>query len=140
MTPRDTRTGHVLEQMILPALERGGYSYRRQVSIGDRLGVGAHKVDVLAISDSEEIPISLKWQQVSGTAEQKVPYEIICLAHAIDESGGQFKKAYLVLGGRGWKLREFYVGGGLDRYLRGCERVRVTALEDFVAKANASDL
>jgi len=28
MTPRDTRTGGVLEEMILPALTRGGYACR----------------------------------------------------------------------------------------------------------------
>jgi len=27
----------------------------------------------------EAILISLKWQQSSGTAEQKVPFEVICL-------------------------------------------------------------
>lgn len=126
--------------MVLPALKRGGYSYRRQVNIGDRLGVGRHKVDVVAQYDDEEIPVSLKWQQVPGTAEQKVPYEIICLAHAIDESGGRFTRAYLVLGGGGWKLREFYVSGGLDKYLRGCDRVQVITLEGFVGKANAGRL
>ncbi len=140
MTPIDTRTGYVLEQMILPALDRGGYSYRLQVDIGDRRGAGRHKVDVVAESGDEEIPISLKWQQVAGTAEQKVSYEIICLAHAIDESGGRFGKAYLVLGGDGWKLRDAFMSGCLDNYLSGCERVEVITLEGFVAKANAGHL
>src|SRR5438309_4509901 len=36
--PRDTRTGGVLENMVLPALERGGYQYKKQVVIGKRLG------------------------------------------------------------------------------------------------------
>jgi len=140
VTPRDTRTGAVLEQMILPALRQGGYTYKLQVDIGDRLGTGRHKVDAVAQGAGEEIPISLKWQQVSGTAEQKVPFEIICLAHAIDQSGGRFTKAYLVLGGGGWKLRHAFVSGYLDAYLSGCERVQVITLEDFVAKANSARL
>jgi len=140
VTPRDTTTGRVLEEMILPALERGGYSYEVQVDIGDRLGAGRHRVDVVADSGHEEIPVSLKWQQVSGTAEQKVPYEIICLADAVKESGGRFRKAYLVLGGSGWKLRDCFVDGDLDDYLRDCETVRVMTLEDFVAKANSGEL
>ena len=42
MTPRrNTRTGGVLERMILPALDQGGYSYTIQVNIGQRLGVRA---------------------------------------------------------------------------------------------------
>jgi hypothetical protein len=140
MTPRDTRTGYVLEQMILPALERGQYAYELQVDIGDRFGTGRHRVDVVATADGHEIPISLKWQQVSGTAEQKVPYEIICLAQAIDASGGRFDKAYLVLGGAGWKLRECFVEGELDEYLSGCDRVIVIPLEEFVALANGQQL
>ena len=46
--PRDTRTGGVLENMVLPALERGGYQYKKQVVIGKRLGGHNQKVDVLA--------------------------------------------------------------------------------------------
>lgn len=140
MTPRDTSTGRVLEEMILPALHRGGYSYQTQVEIGDRLGAGRHRVDVVARAGHDEIPVSLKWQQVSGTAEQKVPYEIICLADAVRESMGRFRKAYLVLGGGGWKLRECFVDGALNEYLRHCETVQVMTLEDFVAKANSGEL
>lgn len=140
MTPRDTSTGRVLEEMILPALERGGYSYEVQVEIGDRLGAGRHRADVVAQSEEEEIPVSLKWQQVSGTAEQKVPYEVICLAHAVRQSRGRFRKAYLVLGGGGWTLRDCFVDGELNDYLRHCESVRVMTLEDFVAKANSGEL
>jgi len=42
--------------------------------------------------------ISMKWQQVSGTAEQKVPFEVICLIEALKNNGGRYSKAYLVLG------------------------------------------
>lgn len=36
MVARDTRTGSVLETMILPALKLGGYSVQLQVPIGCR--------------------------------------------------------------------------------------------------------
>jgi len=78
--------------------------------------------------------ISLKWQQVSGTAEQKIPYEVICLAATLEEK--RHDKAYLVLGGEGWKLRSFYTSGALSKYLRGIENVEIVTLESFVAKAN----
>src|SRR5437660_11832783 len=84
MTPRNTRTGGVLEQMVLPALDHGGYRYQLQVNIGQRLGCGHHFVDVIAERDRRKVLISLKWQQVSGTAEQKVPFEIICLLEALE--------------------------------------------------------
>lgn len=136
--PGNTRTGGVLEAMILPALDRGGYQHREQVAIGDRLGCGRHIVDVVAEKDGRSVLVSVKWQQVAGTAEQKVPFEVICLLDAIER--GPCGKAYLVLGGEGWKLRNFFVGGGLDRFLALANRVEIITLEGFVAKANQGRL
>ncbi len=138
MAPRDTTTGTVLEQMVLPALARGGYSCRRQVDIGDRLGSGRHVVDVLAESNGSRHLISLKWQQVSGTAEQKVPFEVISLADAV--LSGDYASAYLVLGGEGWKLRNFYTSGGLRKHLLHADKVTITTLENFIARANSGSL
>ena len=87
---RNTRTGGVLEAMVLPALANGGYYYETQVLIGERPNGRRHFLDVLAKDvDDNEYLVSLKWQQVSGTAEQKVPYEIICLAEAIQKEPGR---------------------------------------------------
>jgi hypothetical protein len=138
MVPRDTRTGSVLEQMVIPALNRGGYNFKTQVNIGQRPGGRKHKVDIVAERDEEKILISLKWQQISGTAEQKVPFEIICLANALQK--GDYDKAYLVLGGTGWTLRDFYISGGLDNYLRLPAEVKIIKLEDFIALANQGKL
>src|SRR5262249_34780352 len=136
--PRDTRTGGVLEAMILPSLQRGGYDYKVRVKIGRRLGCGAHYVDIIAEKDGREILVSLKWQQVAGTAEQKIPFEVICLVEALES--GDYDKAYVVLGGEGWTLRQFYVGGGLAKYLRGANKVEIVTLEGFVARANRGEL
>lgn len=134
MRSRGTGTGVVLERMIIPALEAGGYNVMTQVKIGARLGRGAHFVDVVAERDGEIVLVSLKWQQVSGTAEQKVPFEAICLIDAM--ASGNYSKAYIVLGGEGWSLRTFYIQGGLSRYLVGADKVHIVTLESFVAKAN----
>jgi len=138
MTKRDTQTGGVLEQMILPTLKRGGYECKQQVFVGFRFGGGKHMVDAVAEKDGRRILVSLKWQQVSGTAEQKVPFEVICLIEAVLSNG--YDEAYLVLGGEGWKLRTFYTKGGLDRYLAHADRVRILTLESFVARANQGQL
>jgi hypothetical protein len=69
-------------------------------------------VDVVATKDGRSILVSMKWQQVSGTAEQKVPYEVICLLEALESVN--YAKAYLVLGGEGWKLRTLFIGEGLN--------------------------
>ena len=137
---RDTRTGGVLEAMVLPALDRGGYTYTKQANIGERLGCGAHKIDVLAGKQGRRVLISLKWQQASGTIEQKVPFETICLAEALDRG---YDKAYIVLGGEGMRanLRQFYVSGGLKPFLNvPWDRIEIMTLEGFVAKANQARL
>jgi hypothetical protein len=136
--PRDTRTGGVLEAMILPSLKRGGYDYKVRVKIGQRLGCGSHYVDVIAEKNGKKYLISLKWQQVAGTAEQKIPFEVIYLAEALEN--GEYERAFVVLGGEGWRLRKFYTSGGLTKYLRGTEKVRIVTLESFVAKANRGEL
>lgn len=141
MAPRDTSSGAVLESMVLPALQRGRYSYRSQVNIGQRPGGGRHIIDVLAEGPTgHKYLVSVKWQQVSGTAEQKVPFETICLAEAILSDPGKYEKAYLVLGGPGWRLRDFFVGGGLRRHLVNADLVNIMTLEDFVAIANRGAL
>jgi hypothetical protein len=135
-THRDTRTGAVMEQMVLPAIERGGYEYFRQVDIGERLGGGKHIVDLVAYNaGGRGYLISLKWQQTSGTAEQKVPYEAMCLIQAVLAEPERYEKAYLVLGGPSWTLREFYTAN-LREYLRHDELLSIITLEAFVALAN----
>lgn len=138
MSPRNTRTGSVLEAMILPALEQGGYRYSPQQVIGRRFGGGRHIVDAIAEKNHQRFLISLKWQQTGGTAEQKVPFEVISLAEVILNS--EFEKAYLVLGGEGWTLRDFYVSGDLKEHLSHADKVEILTLESFVARANKGEL
>ena len=124
--------------MILPALTRGGYGFENQVLLGCRPGGRKHKADAVATKDGHRIVVSLKWQQVSGTAEQKVPFEVICLAEVIN--CGACAQAYLVLGGDGWTLRDYYVGGGLAAHLVHADKVKIVTLERFVALANQGQL
>jgi hypothetical protein len=134
MPPGVTSTGAVLEAMVIPALRLGGYQCDYQQIVGVRIGGRKHKVDVIARREGRSVLVSVKWQQTSGTAEQKVPFEVICLADAVN--AGFADKAVLVLGGEGWTLRDFYAGGGLSAYLKHADAVEVVTLESFIAKAN----
>lgn len=140
MAQRNTRTGGRMERMVLEALENGGYRVCRNFSVDSGLGVGKSYVDICA-EDSEGRPhlLSLKWQQVGGTTEQKIPFEIIRLTAAM-LSDERFYKSYLVLGGDGWKDKEFYISGGLDPYLSNSDLVNVVSLDAFVSKANRGQL
>lgn len=124
--------------MILPALQRGDYQYRRQANIGTRFGIGKHKVDALAAKDGKKILVSLKWQENSGTAEQKVPFELISMIEAMET--GQFAAAYIVLGGVKWKFKDFFLNGGLNPYVPKWNLVTLISLEEFVVKANQGRL
>ena len=138
MTPRNTNTVGVLEAMVLPALERGGYQCEKQVNVGVRCGGGTHKADAIARAGTDEILVSLKWQQTGGTAEQKVPFEVMCLADAV--RAGKATRAYLVLGGDGWSLRDYYTSGALADHLIYAKLVRVVTLEAFIRVANNGEL
>jgi hypothetical protein len=141
MAPRDTGTGFVLEEMVAPALARGGYTVEKQVYIGLRPGGGRHVVDAVATdAQGARRLVSVKWQQVSGSAEQKVPFEVICLAEAMMAEDKEYVGAYLVLGGEGWRLRDFYIQGGLARHLTYADLVSIVSLEAFVARANRGAL
>lgn len=138
MTPRNTNTGGVLEAMVLPALKRGHYSYQTQAKVGIRCGGGTHKVDAVAEKDGVKVLVSMKWQQTGGTAEQKVPFEIMCLADAV--RGASADRAYLVLGGDGWSLRDYYTSGALADHLIHAALVQVVTLEAFIRLANNGQL
>jgi len=120
--------------MVLPALTRGGYSCAKQVVVGTRCGGAAHKVDAVAEKNGQRTLVSLKWQQTGGTAEQKVPFEVMCLADAVRAKHAT--RAYLVLGGDGWKLRDYYTSGALADHLTYAALVNVVTLEAFVRLAN----
>lgn len=135
---RETSTGRVLEEMVLPALRRAGYKMTSQTQVGCRPNGRKHNVDVVAVKEGQSLLVSMKWQEASGTAEQKVPFEVMCLADAVRDHGHQ--AAYLVLGGPGWTLRDWYVSGALKKRLVDVDAVQVMTLETFVAKANQGKL
>jgi hypothetical protein len=99
---------------------------------------GTHKADAIARTGTDEILVSLKWQQTGGTAEQKVLFEVMCLADAVRT--GKAIRAYLVLGGDGWSLRDYYTSGALADHLIYAKLVRVVTLEAFIRIANNGDL
>jgi hypothetical protein len=143
---RDTTTGRVFENMVEAALKTGGYDVRGQVLAGTRPNGCKHMVDLVARKDGKAILVSLKWQQAAGTAEQKVPYEIICLAEALEQSrtpghkGERYDKACIVMGGTGWTLRDWYLSGGLKKHLPAAGDIGLYPLETFVGLANQGKL
>ncbi|MBN2380051.1 hypothetical protein JXM67_09650 [candidate division WOR-3 bacterium] len=139
MVPKAKHTGSVLEQTVIPILQANDYEVQNQVFIGEKIGGGRHRVDVIAKAPGgDEILISLKWQQTGGTTQEKIPYEAIKLIHAIKTSNERFDRAYIVLGGEGMDkgLKEFYLSGGLSPYIVDYNLVNLVSLDRFIALAN----
>lgn len=137
---RNTTTGKEFEKVVKKALEEKGYQVDEQIQVGTRPNGGKHMIDLVVKKGSDSYLISLKWQQTSGTAEQKVPYELICLSEALKQSRGAYKSAYLVLGGEGWTLKTFYLAGGLNRHLSLDQPVEVLNLKTLLQRAEEGKL
>ena len=137
---RDTRTGKEFETEVKEALVALGYQVEEQVQVGTRPNGSRHMIELIVKKKAESFLVSLKWQQTSGTAEQKVPYELICLSEALKQSRGAHKSAYLVLGGEGWTLKKFYLSGGLDRHLNLDQPVKLLDWKSLLKLAAKNEL
>jgi hypothetical protein len=62
----------------------------------------------------------------------------MCLADAV--RAGQASRAYLVLGGDGWTLRDYFTSGKLAEHLIHSDLVKVVTLEAFIRIANNAQL
>ena len=88
---------------------------------------------------SEEQPAKALSRPTSAMSAMTSPRRTKAVALTRFATGG-FEKAYLVLGGEGWKLRAFFTGGGLHKYLVHADAVEILTLEAFVARANQAKL
>ena len=112
---RDTTTGSsyeaIIEMCIKRSCEKNNLKASNQVTIGVKPGGGKHRVD-WEISDitnpDKRGLISCKYQGTSGTAEEKIAYEVIKLLHAM-KIDSRYEKSWIIIGGEGWSpgMREF---------------------------------
>lgn len=155
MSPRDTGTGTVLEYTILPALERNAYTYFARSRTGSRRRRDPdprllpdpfrlnkkHRLDVLVLTEEgEKIAISAKWQQVDGTAEEKVPMEVLRLLSFIEQ--GLLSRAYLLLAGGGWSLKNYFLSETfLDHFCSQQKgKLRIVDLDTLLSLINQKKL
>ena len=138
--PKASSTGHEFEEQVQTSLEALGYTVQDQIQVGTRPNGGKHYIDLVATKDEQSFLISLKFQSTRGTAEQKIPYELICLSEALKQARGKHKAAYLVLGGDGWTLKKFYLSGGLDRHLKLNPLVKLLSPKDLLKLASEGKL
>jgi hypothetical protein len=113
--------------------------------IGNKRNGGSHVVDLLFDGEVEYkskrktpdslhkggLLVSLKNQDVSGTAEEKVPFECMKLQDAIDDYG--YDSAILVLNGDGWTWKEEYLSERFRKRMKLiAPDVTIISNEDFI--------
>ena len=150
-SPRDTSTGKVneadIEQFLIENCEGNVYP---QAEVGTQFDTGKkHIVDILlggkAYKKTKKakrwisehiggILLSLKYQKVEGTSEEKIPFEFMKLQNAINKYG--YKKALIVLcGDDGWTLKKTYLKEEFISQMKViCPDVSITDEENFRAE------
>ena len=128
---RDTTTGTTYENEIADLLENfTDYQFKTQVNVGLKRNGGKHYIDILLESKTL---LSLKFQRVQGTAEEKVPFEIMKLQQAVEDYG--YECAILVLAGldSAWKWKDYYFGEEFQSNMKRIyPDVRIISHEQFV--------
>ena len=125
---RDTSTGTNYEKRIDVLLEENNIEYSSQVNIGIKRNGKRHRVDLII----DKTLVSLKHQQVGGTAEEKVPFEFMKLQHAVDDYG--YNNAIIVLSGdTGWTWKEYYLSNEFKQSMKNLyPDVMIISHEDFI--------
>ena len=96
---------------IKRSCEKNNLEAISQANIGIKPGGGKHRVDWEIIDKSDPNSrglISCKYQGTSGTAEEKMAYEVIKLLYTM-KLDSRYKKSWIIMGGEGWStgMREF---------------------------------
>ena len=122
----NTTAGTEVENFIENSLERNGYNVETQVAAS---GINQEwsKIDIVLIDGDVSEAISLKYQEVPGSAEEKLLYEaeslsLMCHAH-------QYKRGTIVLCGFGWSPVKY--NWFLNLY-QPPSNVRVISYDEFV--------
>lgn len=119
-----TTAGTEVENFIEYQLEQEGYNVETQVAAAG-INVDWSRIDIVLPDRNEAI--SLKYQDVAGTAEEKILYEaeslsLMCHAH-------DYARGTIVLSGGGWSPVKYL--WFLTEY-NPPSNVRVISYDDFV--------
>ena len=137
---RDTTTGSDYEAIIATCIERScrknGLTSLSQSMVGEKPGGGKHRIDweiFSTVDPSNRGLISCKFQQTSGTAEEKIAYEVIKLLHTM-KIDSRYKHGWIVMGGKGWSAGILnFVKKELPFYLPLMQgKVTIVSTDEFI--------
>jgi hypothetical protein len=143
MAQRDTTTGSnyeaIIEMCIKRSCEKNELTAIPQATVGDKPGGGKHRVDweIYRTSNPDfRGLISCKFQGTSGTAEEKIAYEVIKLLYSM-KMDPRYKKGWIIMGGEGWSsgMRGF-VNNHLSEWIPAMENKVEILTTDQLISAN----
>lgn len=139
---RDTTTGKYLRGLVGMRLQqvcpKRGLDVLENQVVGTRPGGQDNRMPFVLVKKSNEDVrgiVACKVQNTGGTAEQKVPFEIIRLLEAM-KFDKRHRHAWLVLGGIGWTadLVDYYIDG-LQVYIPKMKgKVTVLGFDDLLSE------
>lgn len=136
MGKRNTKTGINYEEEVRRLLENysnhkvAKTTNKRGVYVGKKRNGGKHYVDILLNGDEL---LSLKYQEVQGTAEEKIPFEIMKLQQMVVDGG--YKSATIVLAGAddAWYWKDYYLSEEFREHMKHIyPNVSVISHQEFV--------
>lgn len=132
-------TGRPFEYYCQHLLESAGFNVIDQSTIGLRPTGGKHVVDLEIIDESKHRGplISCKWQEVGGSAYEKIIFESVSLQKACDDYG--YTDAYILMSGPGWRHEESFRDGSFDRWVNA-PNVKVINFDEFVEIFNLTEV
>jgi hypothetical protein len=120
------------------ALHAGGYALQEQVPAPSLLGRKKYRIDFLAQARGGYLALlDVLYQDVTGTAEQKVPFFVIDLIAAVPHFAAGH--GYVVMGGDGYTLAESMIEH-LPARLVDADRVTLLTLEVACSRAASGSL
>lgn len=115
-----------------------GWKVQKQFIAGFKPGKRTkHRVDFLASKGTIDILVSCKYQDTTGTAFEKLPYEYISLLNAVENNA--FTGGYLVLFGEVLRRENMFgtlYGSEMSKYMRMSSKIIVCSFEELVRSIN----
>lgn len=108
-----------LMERCLSTLRGNGWRIQRNLAIAPSPKGGLLRADILALHETtgKKVAVYPRWQATHGTAEEKIPFQMIKVEIAKAARPDCTDAAYFVLEGAGWTWHEFYLSNELAIYL-----------------------
>lgn len=122
-----------LAEICATILRRQHWQLARNYGLAESPKGGLIRADILAsdVGTGKRIAVFPRWQATSGTAEEKLPFQLIKFEMAKYASPDSADAAYFVIEGAGWTWRDFYLAGGLTEYLAPTVKSQIVSLTKF---------